>query len=262
MSLVLVVGGDAPAGAAVASNVETVAPYGAPRGRWVLQFRDEFHGSSLDGSKWSNGFGWGDTADHAQEYCAPENNVVGNGLLVQRLDNGPQRGRPYTAGCIHTKDKFSQLYGFWEARIRVPRGRGFVSAFWAKPNSEAWPPELDIEEVLGGRTNTVRMTIFWEQNETVQRSQGRVTGPDLSEEFHVFGAQWGPTQTIWYLDGVERFRTNAGADAMADKGPFYMMVNTHIATNFGGLPDDSVLWPSYQLVDYVRVWTRARSLHH
>jgi beta-glucanase (GH16 family) len=258
-SVFLLVGDQAATALAARAPVRTVAPYGQTTARWVLQFEDHFDGTSLDPSKWSNGFGWGTTSEHAQEYCAPENNVVGNGLLVQRLDNGPQRGRPYTAGCINTRGKFSQLYGYWEARINVPKGTGFVSAFWAKPDSEAWPPELDIQEVLGDRTDTVRMTLFWDDDGTARRTQRRWTGADLSDGFHVFGADWGPTETIWYVDGKERFRTRNGADAMDDKGPFYLMINTHVGTNFGGSPDETVVWPSFQLVDYVRVWARAPS---
>ncbi|HYH51852.1 MAG TPA: glycoside hydrolase family 16 protein [Acidimicrobiia bacterium] len=256
MSACLLGLGGPPAVVAAPAGVATAMPYGDPTGRWTLRFEDNFDGTSVDPSKWSPGFGWGKTSGHAEEYCAPENNVVGGGLLIQRLDNGPQHGKPFTAGCLHTKGKFSQLYGYFEARMKVPKGAGFVSAFWAKPESEAWPPELDVHEVLGARPDTVRMTAFWRDAGATHRAQGRWTGPDLSEGFHVFGADWGPTRTIWYVDGVERFRTTSGAGAMDDEGPFYVMLNTHIGTNFGGSPDATVIWPRFQLVDYVRVWAR------
>ncbi|MCA1841672.1 MAG: glycoside hydrolase family 16 protein [Actinobacteria bacterium] len=253
---VLPVGMDVPI-ARAGPRPQHISPYGRPDEGWVLQFDDEFDGDMLDPSRWSNGFGWGDTADYSQERCAAANTLVGDGVLIQRLDDDDHGATRYTSGCVNTKGKFSQIYGFWEARIKVPRGAGLVGAFWLKPNNESWPPETDIAEVLGTDPRTLRMAVFWRNAEGIQRRQARWNGPDLSDGFHVFGLAWTPRESIWYVDGQERWRTAAGAGAMAARGPFYMMLNAHIGTNFGGTPDGSVIWPAYQLVDYVRVWTAA-----
>jgi hypothetical protein len=108
----------------------------------VLTFSDEFDGSAVDADKWSSGFGWGDTAGNFAAWCDPAANAVVDGVLVQRADRlaAPQHGKAYSGACLHTKATFSQLYGYWEARMKVAAGPGVHSALWGKPASEAWPP--------------------------------------------------------------------------------------------------------------------------
>jgi beta-glucanase (GH16 family) len=232
------------------------APLASTGGLWLLSFQDEFDGPGLDTSKWSNGFGWGETAGHVAGACDPANNVVEGGVLVQRADVGPLGGRAYRAACINTRNKFFQLYGYWEARIRVPRGAGLHSAFWGKPNDESWPPELDVEEISGGIPDRVTMTVHWRDDGGHQKSNSKFFGPDFSADYHVFGAEWSPSGTVWYVDGVERNRTSEGASYMDDRGPFYLIVNLQIGLVGAGLPDPSTPWPAHQYVDYVRVWAR------
>src|SRR5438445_139083 len=108
---------------------------------WVLSFHDEFDGTSLDKSKWSNGFGWGQDTNSNYGWCDPGANVVSGGVLVQRIDRRPKGGEPFSVGCINSKKRFAQQFGYWEARIRTARCAGSRSAFWGKPNDESWPPE-------------------------------------------------------------------------------------------------------------------------
>lgn len=257
--VLLLAGRPSPGSASLLDDVVGLlppAPLGSTGGLWLVTLRDEFAGASLDSGKWSNGFGWGETAGHVAGYCDPANNTVEGGVLVQRADRRPQGGRPYSAACINTKDKFSQLYGYWEARIKVPKGQGLHSAFWAKPNDESWPPELDVEEVSGGITNRVTMTVHWRDETGHRKRNTKFFGPDFSRGYHVFGAEWTPRQTIWYVDGVERARTDEGAAYMDDRGPFYVILDLQLGLRGTGMPDASTPWPSHQYVDYVRVWSR------
>lgn len=244
--------------AAVLFLLSTVAaPTVRAESGWVLTFHDEFDGTQLDEGKWSNGYGWGVTAGHASGYCDPANNIVANGILIQVAENRPQGDRAHSVGCIHTKDKFSQLHGFWEARMKVPSGVGLHSAFWAKPHNDAWPPELDVEEIPGGRTDRVTTTVHWEEGGIHYRTNNRSFGPDFSQDYHIFGAHWSPAGTIWYVDGIEKFRTSDGASQMAEKGPFYTILNLQVNLRNGEQANESTTWPAYQYVDYVRVWARS-----
>lgn len=250
MSVLLVAGGDAPtAGSA------SVTPQVSTGGHWVLTFQDEFNGTSLDRSKWSNGFGWGQASGNTVGFCDPANNVVGGGALIQRIERRAQGGKPFSVGCINGRDRFSQLYGYWEARMWVAGCPGARGAFWAKPNDESWPPELDVVEVHGDERDVARLTIHWREGGSIARSRGRALGSDFSTGYHVFGAEWSPTETIWYVDGVERRRTQEGARFMDDGGPFYMMVNAQVYLPSSTCGEGGS--PSHQYVDYVRVWARS-----
>src|SRR5919108_155752 len=74
-------------------------------GLWRMTFADEFDGPGVDASKWSNGFGWGDTANNFAAWCDPTANAVVDGVLVQRADRlpAPVGGKGYSGACLHTK---------------------------------------------------------------------------------------------------------------------------------------------------------------
>ena len=254
-------GAAAPAGNAVPGGPRRpealVGPQG-PGGIWALKFADEFDGTGVDPAKWSNGFGWGDTADNFAAWCDPAANVVSGGVLTQKADrlSVPHSGKSFSGGCLHTKQTFSQLYGYWEARVKVAAGTGLWSAFWGKPASEDWPPELDVMEIGGHDPDTVLMSAHWRNKGSIQHVDRSFTGPDFSAGYHVFGAEWTPKGTTWYVDGVKRAEIKQGAAAMDDKGPFYAMLDQQVGLQGAAQPTPTTPFPAYQQVDWVRIWQR------
>ncbi len=250
-----------PAGSVTRPAVPVRAQQGRPdgtSGQWVLTFSDEFDGSTLDKSRWSNGFGWGQATNSDYGWCDPANNVVSGGVLLQKIDRRPQGGQPFSVGCIHSKNKFAQQYGYWEARIRAARCNGARTAFWGKPNDESWPPEIDVVEVNGDGPKAARrakFTVHWRASGRHRLHQGEYAGPDFSDGYHTYGAQWTPDGVTFFVDGVQRWQTPAGADFLDDRGSFYTILNSQVierASTCGDIPSRSA---SY--VDWVRVWTRA-----
>ncbi len=261
-AVLLLAGGASPGDAAEpaaqrgAQPGAALVPFGlAQDDGWVVEFEDGFDGDSLDAAKWSSGFGWGETSGNSYGYCDPDNNEVGDGLLVQRIERGGRGDRPFSVGCVNTQDRFSQLYGFWEARIRMAGCRGARGAFWGKPNDESWPPEIDVVEVYGDERERADLTVHWMERGRRKRDKERFIGPDFSDDFHVFGAHWSEDEIVWYVDGVERMRTRKGTRFMNDGGPFYAMLEGQVVRS------DSTcgIWPYYsiQYVDYVRVWSQS-----
>jgi hypothetical protein len=221
----------------------------------VLSFHDEFDGTSLDKSKWSNGFGWGQDTRSNYGWCDPGANVVSGGVLVQRIDRRPNGGQPFSVGCINSKNRFAQQYGYWEARIRTAGCTGARSAFWGKPNDESWPPEIDVVEVNGDDSRTAKFTVHWQGGGRHQEDQGRFTGPDFADGFHTFGAEWTPDGVTFFVDGVERRHTSAGAGALDNGGAFYTILNSQVIdpdSTCGNVPGESA-----EYVDYVRIWSPA-----
>ena len=101
---------------------------------------DEFDGANAsrpDHSKWKfevGGNGWG---NHELEYYTdrPENSRVDQGKLIieaRREDYTGEDGvtRQYTSARLITRGTFSQAYGRFTARIKLPRGQGVWPAFW------------------------------------------------------------------------------------------------------------------------------------
>lgn len=238
----------------LAATPQVIAPMASSGGGWNLRFADEFDGSGLDPTKWSSGFGWGDTSRSTVGVCDPDLNQVEDGVLVQRVERRGGGRNPFRVGCINSRDRFAQLYGYWEARMRAVGCRGSRAAFWAKPNDESWPPELDIVEVYGDNRTEAQFTNHWQERGRHRKSKDRFSGPNFNAQFHVFGAEWTPTEIIWYVDGVERFRTKEGTPYMNDGGAFYTMIEAQVLRRSSRCGE----WPYYsaQYIDYVRIWQR------
>jgi beta-glucanase (GH16 family) len=221
---------------------------------WTLAFSDEFDGNEVDPAKWDSGFGWGPRSGSSFGFCDPGNNVVGGGILTQRIERRPQGGKDWSVGCLNTRGHSAQRYGYWEARMWVAGCAGAQGMFWAKPKDESWPPGLEVVEVEGDEPTTSRHAVHWRENGdgAPARREMLSPGPDFSGGFHVFGAHWSPTGVVWYVDGVERARTEDGAEAMAQGGHFYTLVNTQVLSADSDCGADA--GSAHQYVDYVRVW--------
>src|SRR5215469_8367863 len=123
--------------AVFAAEGQTVSP---DRAGWKLVWSDEFNGpdgSSVDPSKWvfeTGGNGWG---NQELEYYTqrPANVFEQGGNLVIKVSREKYSGadgvsRDYTSARLKTEGKFSEKYGRFEARIKIPEGQGIWPAFW------------------------------------------------------------------------------------------------------------------------------------
>jgi len=170
-----------------------------------------------------------------------------------------------TSGRITTRGSFSQTYGRFEARMRVPYGQGTWPAFWmlgdtaGQPN---WPTsgEIDIMEEVGSDPQTVDGTIHgpgFVDNGIERRTTlpGRAV---LADGFHTYGVEWSPSAITWTLDGksygtVHRATLTSTQRWVFDHG-FYLLLNLAIGGAMPGPPDARTPFPSTLLVDSVRVY--------
>src|SRR4029453_19238482 len=72
----------------------------------------------------------------------------------------------YISGILTTQSVFSQKYGYFEIRAKVPVGVGVWPAFWMLADDGGWPPEIDIMEGRGQRPDNMVMTTHWRRPET------------------------------------------------------------------------------------------------
>jgi hypothetical protein len=235
-------------------------------GQWNLLFQDEFEDEILDETVWHRCFWW------ASETCAiesqdpsgvyhPDDAYVENGVLRLRAQEREMIGwngqrYEYTSGLVITGGRkyekppgFIFTYGFVEARVRVPSGKGLWPAFWLLPANYESRPEIDIMEILGDTPNIQRMHYHWIGGDAGQNWEG----PDFSEDWHTFAIDWTPEALIWYVDGVERWRFE---ESVSDE-PSYLLLNLSVGGNWPGPPDSSTVFPNFYDIDYVRVWQRA-----
>ncbi len=231
-----------------------------------LVFEDSFDGPALDRSRWNVELhepGW--VNEELQEYVdSPENISVSNGkLLICPVRTVLKDGKiTYTSGRVSTQYRHDFTYGLFEARLKVPKGKGFLPAFWLMTTDEdkygQWPVcgEIDIMEVKGDRTGTNHGTLHYglphEQN------QGTVTLPqgDFSEEFHNFALVWEPEVIRWYVDG-RLFHQAAQWPSAPFHHDMYLILNLAVGGSWVGYPDETTDFTHAAFeVEYVRVYQK------
>jgi hypothetical protein len=149
-----------------------------------------------------------------------------------------------------------QRYGYFEARLKVPKGQGYWPAFWLLgANGTTGVNEIDIHEILGNDPSTAYMTVHWGQSYTTghQSDGSQFTGPDFSADFHTFGLEWDPDKIVWTIDGVER-KTHTGDGV--PQVDMYIILNLAIGGGWPGAPDGATSFPGNYEIDYVRAYQR------
>ena len=224
---------------------------------YKLVWSDEFDGPSLDAAKWNTNYApkvhpLGCNGE--QQAYTPEQNTLRDGKLVLTVERRTVEKMPFASGMIASHDKFSQRYGWFEARMKLPRGKALWPAFWLLPQSKQWPPEIDIMEHKGRLVDHVWLTVHERQPNTwAPKSTGKEwTGPDFTTEFHTFAVDWRSDGIKWYVDGVERHQWKGNGDF----GPMYVILNLAIGGHWDGNAETTTPLPSVMEIDYVRVYQR------
>ncbi len=245
---------------------------------WTLTWSDEFKGpdgSLPDASKWSletGGNGWG---NQELEYYTdrPENVHIEHGHLVitaRREDYTGKDGisRHFTSARIKTQGKFSQAYGRFEARIRIPYGQGLWPAFWLLGDNmeqAGWPEcgEIDIMENIGKEPSTVHGTIHGPgySGDNGIGAPFTLRNARFADKYHLFAVEWEPNAVRFYVD-KHLYETRTPADLPQGKSwvynhPFFLILNVAVGGSWPGNPDSTTTFPQTMLVDYVRVYRRS-----
>lgn len=233
---------------------------------WELAFEDTFDAGSLDTTSWDVGWGWGRNTTMSPTRITPENVSVRDGRLRIR---GTHDEDDILSGAINSKGKVTFGPGSYvEARIKFAGREGFQNAFWTKPNSEAWPPEIDVVELWqdgSGRTDVhesqhnlhfSRSTRPGDRSTYAKVGASHDGNGDLTEEFRRYGVHWGRDRISHFVDGerVSEFTVGPMLEAMRNGVPFYMMFSLNI--NNIGTADTSEPWNEEMVVDWIRVWTQ------
>lgn len=242
-----------------------------------LVWEDSFDGDTLSMEDWNietHEPGW--VNNELQEYTTSSENIyMKDGKLVLKpVEISKEDGTvSYTSGRVNTQNKHNFKYGLFEAKLKVPKGQGFLPAFWMMPANEnlygQWPRcgEIDIMEVLGNQTDTSYGTVHYGNPHS--ESQGKYTLEDgnFAEEYHIFSVEWEPDKISWYVDNNLIYTENDWYSATEGQGeitypapfdqPFYVILNLAVGGNWPGNPDESTnIKDAAFLVDYVRVYQK------
>ncbi|MDH7569251.1 MAG: glycoside hydrolase family 16 protein [Armatimonadota bacterium] len=223
----------------------------APAGKvWKLVWNDEFDGTQLDENKWEvppdapRRDGW---------WMRKAISLDGKGNLVISI---LRDGNRWVDGCVRTRGKFEHTFGYYVARIRLHRQPGHWPAFWLYNQSVGRignegrdGTEIDIMEKpwLDDRVN---FALHWDGYGKEHKSVAKqVSVPGIMQGYHTYALWWSPNEYVFYIDGKELWRTNAGGVCQV---PLYIKLSDEVGNWAGDVATAKL--PDAFLVDYVRVY--------
>ena len=245
---------------------EPVVPGAYVPAGYQLVWQDDFSGTSADlSSNWRfEDWAPGRVNNELQRYLPDDRRTsfVRDGALhiVARKDGGQ-----VISARMNSRE--SWLYGYVEAAIRLPKGKGTWPAFWMMPDdfSKGWPGcgEIDILEEVGTNANHTSSSIHCEAYNHVKNTQKtaeRLT-PGAEDEYHTYALEWTADFIRTYVDGEKllEFRNDGKGDdrTWPFNKKFYIILNLAWGGDWGGMNgvDESAL-PCTMQVDYVRVYKK------
>ncbi|PLK45366.1 family 16 glycosylhydrolase [Emticicia sp. TH156] len=236
---------------------------------------DEFNYTGLpDTGKWSydtGGNGWGN--DEKQFYTKDAKNArVENGVLIIEARKEKFENNNYTSARLVTKNKADFLYGRFEIKAKLPKGRGTWPAAWMLATEKSyganyWPDngEIDIIEHVGYDQNRIHGNIHTKAfNHTIKTNKGNnVVVPGVSDDFHVYACEWTPDKISIEIDGNKYFTFTREANYGWAEWPFdkkfHLLLNIAVGGSWGGQQGiDDNIFPQRMEVDYVRVYQASK----
>jgi beta-glucanase (GH16 family) len=249
-------------------------------GYWTCSFDDNFNGRSLDATKWTvqqtanSGY-------HSGAECFVDrsaNTSVANGVLslTVRKESAPftctdplgDYRTQYTSGMVSTWGKFTQAYGRFEVRAKLPAAkiRGLQESFWLWPADAtkygpSWPMsgEIDIAEVYSQYPDRAVPYIHYvpaSLDASVTNNYCLIS--DITK-FHSYVAEWTPSEITVIYDGHTCMvhRWNPALPLVGSQPfdqPFMVVLTQALGITTNEFDPATTPLPATTQVDYVRVW--------
>jgi beta-glucanase (GH16 family) len=243
-------------------------------GKWKQTLSEEFNNSSLNEKIWSP---YSSNYWDKRTHFTRDNIIFRDGCCVLRYEKkrGAKNDDPalgetdYACGILDSFGKWTQLYGYFEARMKLPTKPGLWPAFWTMPDrgasagSERWMRadtnkggmEFDIMEYLTTwGPYRFNVACHWDGYGKYHRSLGTtcVYMPTDEDGFITVGMLWLPGVWAIYGNGVELARWESARVSNVPAHIFFYMVSGGWANE--PLNDDEL--PDEFQVDWFRVWQR------
>jgi len=278
---VLIAGGRSTFALTVEPDVSSSSAHFDGNSQWVLVWSDEFNqqdGSAPDPARWTfdegvGNNGWGN--NELEFYTTRSKNVViidGNLVITALWESFTDSSgvtRNFTSARLKTRELFSQQYGRFEARIKIPAGPGVWPAFWllgSNIKSVGWPSCGEIDIMENKEAPTIHGTIHgpgYSGDNGISSTYTLAAGHRFSDAFHIFAVEWEPNAIHFFVDN-DLYATRTPADVpkgaqWAFDHPFFILLNLAVGGNWPGPPDSTTPFPAHMLVDYVRVYRRSNN---
>ena len=254
--------------------------YKADGSKWTCTFDDEFSNGYLDPNKWTvqqtatSGYTTGPVGANVCYVNNTKNVNVSGGYLTLTVRKEAAAfscggySTQYSGGTVSGYGKFSQTYGRFEVRAKVPASviAGLQESFWLWPvNSSKYGPEptsgeIDFAELYSVLPNLAVPYVHYTPaapDPNVTSYKCTINDPS---QFHTYALEWTPTTLKMIYDGTTCLvDTWKAASPLSGSAPFdqpFFLVLTQ-ALGFGptnNYVDGTTPLPATTTVDYVHIW--------
>ncbi len=256
-------------------------------GDWTMTFDDEFNAPDIDLHKWNiYGHNYWDKRTHFSK----DDLILkdGKAILHYEKKTGPHNDgvtppddkngvgtTDYATGFLNTFGKFTQRYGYFESRMKLPTAPGLWPAFWLMPDrgktsgsryrigtgkqpedgNGVGGMEFDIMEFLSGwGPDRFNIAMIWDGYGKDKKNldcELNYYKPD-KDGYVTVGLLWTPGSAVYYINGSEALRWENPRVSDVEEYIMYDMVTG----GWSNTPFDDTKLPDDFYIDYVRVWQR------
>ena len=237
---------------------------------YKLIWYDEFSTKAINSARWT--FQTADAGWVNNELQTYVNGRSPKGTKVAESSEGTlkiytfKEGDKVYSARMYGRKSVGFKYGYIEARIKLPKGKGTWPAWWMFPvDSSNWPAcgEIDIMEEVGVDPNRVSSSIhclaYNHPNHTQKTHEMYCVGAE--DGFHIYAIEWTEDYIRTYVDGIEQlyFENDHqdNIDTWPFNKPFFLILNVAWGGDWGGYAGvDELALPLTMEIDYVRVWQK------
>lgn len=242
-------------------------------GQWTQTFNENFD-KPLDFHTWEVY-----TANYwdKRSYFSKNNVIVEDGVAKLRFekkrgfhndDPETKKELDYATGFLSTYGKWTQKYGYFEARMKLPSAPGMWPAFWMMPDrgydkGEQWKRadtknggmEFDIMEHLSrwgpARYNVAMHWDGYQKEHKATGSEAVYVQPD-KDGYIISGVLWEPGKLTFYGNGqvVAKWENERICNQQM------YLIFTAVSGGWDNDPIDDAKLPTDFTVDWVRAWQK------
>ncbi len=234
-------------------------------GDWQLTLEENFDGDAPNYDVWSTHT---DNYWDARTTFSDRNVIVENGYARLRIEAAPGHDGKFMSGFLDTYGKWTQRYGYFEARMQLPKAAGLWPAFWMMPDRGrgagdrgAREDTLDggmefdiVEHLTGWGPFRYNVAYHWDGYADTHKSLSHSEIYAQLDEagFITAGLLWLPGEATYYCNGlpVASFKHPRVCDVPS------LIRFTNITGGWDNTKANPIDLPADFVIDYVRCWQR------
>lgn len=232
-----------------------------------LVWSDEFNNKELNKEVWSFR-----NKKRADAISTENNTKIENGKLIITIDKKDTNfytsdlTTEYEIDSKNGGNKLDFLYGYFEARMKLPMGEGNNPAFWLNSKGMIQGVLNDLKN--GGAEIDIFEHSFLHPDEAVHSIWINGYGKEkihiqefakienLQNGWHTFGLLWEPNKYTFFIDGIKTFETHKNVSS--SKQYICISNNVHMDSKWLGDIRNNNFLPTTFEIDYVRVYQKKK----